>query len=80
MDYGKDSLSSMIDTSLVNAKVECEGYDCFAIIPLTNGKVVKLKLEPTYELIMTDDAIKKAEIWVSLFKKSENFKLLLEKS
>ena len=80
MEYGKDSLSSMIDTSLVNAKVECEGYDCFALIPLTNGKAVKLKLEPTYELIVTDDTTKKAEIWVSWFKKSENFKLLLEKS
>lgn len=79
MDYGKDSLSSMIDTSLINTKVECEGYDCFALIPLTNGTAVKLKLEPTYELIMTDDAIKKAEIWVSWFKKSENYKLLLER-
>lgn len=79
MEYGKDSLSSMIDTSLINTKVESEGYYCFAIIPLTNGKAVKLKLEPTYELIVTDDTIKKAEIWVSLFKKSENFKLLLKR-
>lgn len=43
MEYGKDSLSSMIDSSLLNTKEECgEYYFCYIIIPLTNGKTIRM--------------------------------------
>lgn len=81
MEYGKDSLSSMIDTSLVNIKVECGEYDCIAIIPLTNGKSVKLKgYQIKFDVIFLDDEKKQTETWVNRFKESENYKLIKEKS
>jgi hypothetical protein len=81
MEYGKDSLSNMIDSSLVNTKVECEEYDCFAIIALKNGKEIKMKVNPIdFDLIYISDEKKKAEIWVNWFKESENYKLIKEKN
>lgn len=82
MEYGKDSLSNMIDSSLVNTKVECGEYDCFVVIPLTNGKEIILKpnLMSNFDLIYLDDEKKKVEKWVFKFKDSENYKLIKEKS
>lgn len=81
MEYGKDSLSSMIDASLVNTKVECGEYSCFIIIPLTNGKALKLKNYLfNFDLMIIEDEIKKTEVWVNWFKESENYKLIIEKS
>lgn len=81
MEYGKDSLSSMIDSSLVNAKVECGDNDCYAIIPLTNGKVIRMKFNPfkSYLMLIADES-KKTELWVTWFKESGNYKLIKEKS
>lgn len=81
MEYGKDSLSNMIDASLVNTKVECGEYDCYAIIPLTNGKVIRLKINPlkSFTMYMADKK-EKPEIWVTWFRDSVNYKLIKEKS
>lgn len=81
MEYGKDSLSSMIDSSLVKTRIECGENDCYAIIPLTNGKVMRMKFSPfKSNLIYMADESKKTERWVIWFKESENYKLIKEKS
>ena len=81
MEYGKDSLSSMIDSSLVNTKVKCEYYSCIAIIPLKNGKEIKMRFNQiNFDLMFMDDEKQKVEIWVDRFKKSENYKLIKENS
>lgn len=82
LEYGKDSLSNMIDTSFTNTKIECGDYDCFVITPLTNGENLKLKINPmsNSDLIFMDDEKKKLEIWIAVFKESQNYKLIREKS
>lgn len=83
MEYGKDSLSSMIDSALLNTWIECyDEANGFAIIPLTNGKTIKFKVNlMTIDLdwFYMDDKKKKAEIWVTKFNDSENYKLIKEK-
>ena len=81
MEYGKDSLSSMIDASLVNTNVECGESDCYVIIPLTNGKLIRMKFCLfNSNLMYIADASKKKEMWVTWFKETENYKLIKEKS
>ncbi len=81
MEYGKDSLSRMIDSALVNTRVECVEENCFAMIPLMNGKAIKMKGNLfNSELIFMNDVKKKTEIWVKAFKESEHYKLIKEKS
>lgn len=81
MEYGKDSLSAMLDSSLVSTKVECGEYDCYAIIPLINGKVIRMKFNPFMsDLTYMDDERKKIEMWVPWFRDSENYKMIKEKS
>ena len=81
MEYGKDSLSNMIDSSLVNTKVDCREYECYSIITLTNGIVLKLNVNSiNNNLIYLAEEKKKVEIWVTWFKESENYKLIKEKS
>jgi len=82
MEFGKESLSKMIDSSLINTMVKCGEYDCYVIIPLSNGKEIKLKPNPmsNFDLIYLDDEKKKAEKWVFRFKDSDNYKLIKEKS
>ena len=82
MEYGKDSLSSMIDSSLANTKLECREHKCFVIIPLTNGKTLKLQVNPmsNFDSFYLRDEKKKIEIWVPRFKESENYKLIKGKN
>lgn len=82
LEYGKDSLSNMIDTSFTNTKIECGDYDCFVIMPLSNGENLKLKVTPisNSDLIFIDDEKKKLEIWITRFKESQNYELIKEKS
>jgi len=82
LEYGKDSLSNVIDTSFTNTKIECEDYDCFVIMPLSNGENLKLKVNPmsNSDLIFIDDEKKKLELWIARFKESQNYKLIKEKS
>jgi hypothetical protein len=81
MEYGKDSLSNMIDSSFVNTKVDCRECDCYSIITLTNGKVLKLKVNSIKNnLICLDEEKKKVEFWVTWFIESENYKLIKDKS
>ena len=81
LEYGKDSLSSMIDSSLLNTKEECEAsYFCYIIIPLTNGKTIRMTSNSFDPNIMIEsDERKKIEIWLAWFKGSENYKLIKEK-
>lgn len=78
-EYGKDSLCNMIDASLENIYIECDEYDCYAIISLTNGKWMKLNATVCNLDFATMDDKKKAEAWVRWFKESENYKLIKEK-
>ena len=82
LEYGKDALSNMIDTSFTNTKMECGEHECFVIIPLTDGENLKLKVNPmtNSDLILIDDEKKKLEIWIARFKESQNYKLIKEKS
>lgn len=81
MEYGKDSLSNMIDSSFVNTKVDCRECDCYSIITLTNGKVLKLKVNSIKNnLICLAEEKKKVEFWVTWFIESENYKLIKDKS
>lgn len=80
MEYGKDSLSNMVDSSLINTKVVCRDYDCYALIPLTNGKEIKMKISISNpNLRYLNDNREKAEEWIKEFKESENYKLIKEK-
>lgn len=80
MEYGKDSLSNMVDSSLINTKVVCTGYKCYAIIPLTNGKEITMKISiSNFKVRSLNDNRKKAEEWIKEFKESENYKLIKEK-
>ncbi len=77
MEYGKDSLSSIIDSSLVNTTIECGKYHCYAIIPLTNGNVIRMRTR--FSLNNISDEKKKAKIWITWFRKSKNYTLIKEK-
>lgn len=81
MEYGKESLNNMIDSSLINTKVVCGELDCYAIISLVNGKEIKLKINLiNVGLIYIEDEKKKVEMWVNWFKESKNYKQIKEKS
>ncbi|UII25823.1 hypothetical protein LVD15_21350 [Fulvivirga maritima] len=81
MEYGKDSLSNMIDLSFNNTKVVCRENDFFVIIPLTNGEKIELKINPifNFDLIHMDDENEKVAKWIGSFKESENYKLIQER-
>ncbi len=74
MEYGKDSLSNMIDSSLVNTRIECGKYHCYAIVSLTNGNVIRMRTRFSLDNITNEK--KKANIWVTWFKKSEIYRLV----
>jgi len=82
LEYGKDSLNSMIDTSLANATMHCNEYDCFVSIPLTNGNTIKLKEIPISFNNVINSEVEKQNLkkWIIHFKESENYKLILENS
>ncbi len=82
MQYGKDSLSNMIDTSFSNAKIICDILNCNIIIPLSNNEFIKLYInrQSNKELyfIMLGGKIEDKK-WIKYFKNTENYKLLIEK-
>ena len=82
MEFGKEFLSSVIDSSLNHSEVTCGEYECYVSIPLTKGKEIKLKPNPmsNFELIYLNDEKQKSENWLLKFKDSENYKLIKEKS
>lgn len=80
LEYGKDSLSNIIDTSFANTRIECKELYCFVIIPLLNGHNLRLTLNPMTngELMNIKDEKKRVEKWITIFKESENYELLKE--
>jgi len=80
MEFGKDSLSKMIDVSLVSASIECGDYYCYFMLALTNGKSIKFTAHQiTSDLTPLYDEMKLTKDWVKRFKESANYTLIKEK-
>lgn len=81
LEFGKDSMSNMLDSSLPNVKIECGESDCYAILPFTNGKIIRLKINTfrNREITAIWFETNKEEIWINWFKQSEYYAMLKEK-
>lgn len=81
LEFGKDYLSNSIDSCLVNVKIECGETDCYTILPFTNGKIIRLKINLFRERKITAIWFEtnKEEIWINWFKQSEYYAMLKER-
>ena len=73
MEYGKDSLAKMIDSSLQNINIRYINDICIADIQLTNGDFIQLK--SPWILFSKSTEENKAK-WLFAFRKSRNYRLI----
>lgn len=81
MEFGKDSLRSMLDTTLANVQINNQNYPFTARIPLSNGDTLNFALD----LIRDQDIIKsnleeeRVALWASRFKATDKYAMLIGK-
>lgn len=82
-EYGKEFLSSKIDSSLLHINMECDKYSCYYVnIPLTRSDVkIRFKIglmESSHYLIKNKE--ERVDEWRKQFLKSAIYKMIKEKS
>lgn len=78
MQYGKDSLSKMVDVSLSQANMEYTQLEYYIHIPLTNGDFIHYRIDylKEWESIFIFNGKIKAQLWVANFKQSTIYKMV----
>lgn len=81
MEFGKESLIKIIDSSLLRVSIiESEIGDFYIIIPLLGleSKEIKLKVYPMkiFEVIVMHEESKRNIMWLESFRKTSNYRLI----
>lgn len=77
LEFGSDNLCAWIDDALAQMTMNCSNGDCFAQLPLANGQIVRLKLDP-YDLSISLGDQEKITLWKAQFKASSNYSMVKE--
>ena len=79
LQFGSDSLSKMFDFSLKSATIECVNkFNCFVLLPLSNGTQMKFKIPTSYNLILgrKNDEESKLNLWIEKFHNTISLNLI----
>ncbi len=81
LQYGADSLREILTSdALDRATITCDTYDCYALIPLTNGTSMRMRivLENYYGPDWNHDQI--LQDWIHRFRQTRDYEMLFGKS
>ncbi len=77
-ELGGEKLKSIIDSSIIKSKIECENEICFALIPYNNNSYLKFKLslELINKYLSSYQKPQDSKIWNEYFLNSLGYKQL----
>jgi len=78
VQFGKEKLKKIIDSSINKSKIECVNEICFALIPYENDSYLKFKLnlELISKYLYSSEKPKDSQIWNDYFLNSLGYKQL----
>tara|TARA_Y100001934_G_C12244285_1_gene721890 strand:+ start:26 stop:619 length:594 start_codon:yes stop_codon:yes gene_type:complete len=81
MEFGKDSLRAMMDTSLANVQINNQNYPFTARLPLSNGDTLNFVLDliRDQDIIQSNLEEERVALWASRFKATDKYAMLIGK-
>jgi hypothetical protein len=80
LEFGRTYLRNTIDSALLHAQIDCNTYDCFLNLPLSNGSTVRMKTnsELFLNLLYLKTDQQKVAFWLEHFRKSQSYQIIKE--
>jgi hypothetical protein len=80
LEFGRTYLRNTIDSALLHAQIDCNTYDCFLNLPLSNGSTIRMKTnsELFLNLLYLKTDQQKVAFWLEHFRKSQSYQIIKE--